>query len=407
MTAASIRVTFPGSQGHLLAGRLDLPAGPPRAYALFAHCFTCSKDVFVAGRIAAELNAHGIAVLRIDFTGLGSSGGDFANTNFTSNLEDLRLAAAWLRENRCAPQLLVGHSLGGAAVLAVANDLPETRAVATIGAPADVEHVVSLFTDDLATIARYGDAAVRIAGREFRIAQTMVDDLRSHTLLACVADLRRPLLILHSPIDNVVGIENAARLYAAARHPKSFVSLDGADHLLSAKSDAVYAAQMIATWSARHLVDENPAVPAPAFGAQVVVAETGQGPFLNHVVAGGHQFLTDEPEGVGGFDAGPSPYDLLAAALGACTSMTLRMYADRKRLPVERIVVEVTHDKRHLDDSDAVAAGQGTMIDHFGRLVHVDGPLTEQQRESLQAIANKCPVHRTIERGAVISTSFV
>lgn len=407
MTGASIHVTFPGSQGHLLAGRLDLPAGPPRAYALFAHCFTCSKDVFAAGRIAAELNAHGIAVLRIDFTGLGASGGDFANTNFTSNLEDLRLAAAWLRENHWAPQLLVGHSLGGAAVLAVARDLPEARAVATIGAPADVEHVVNLFTDDLPAITRDGAAAVRIAGREFRIAQTMIDDLHRHTLLACVAELRRPLLIMHSPVDNVVGIDNASRLYAAARHPKSFVSLDGADHLLSAKSDAVYTAQMIATWSSRHLVDENPAAPLPTSSAQVVVAETGQGRFLNHVVAGGHQFLADEPEAVGGFDAGPSPYDLLAAALGACTSMTLRMYAERKGLPVERIVVEVTHDKRHLEDSDAVAAGQGTMIDHFGRRVLVEGALTADQRQSLHAIADKCPVHRTIERGALISTSFV
>ncbi len=407
MTRTPQRVTFTGSLGSPLAGRLDMPAGPPRAFALFAHCFTCSKDVVAAGRIAAELNAHGIGVLRFDFTGLGSSEGDFANTDFSSNLDDLRLAATWLRVNHAAPQLLIGHSLGGAAVIAVAADLPEVRAVATIGAPADAAHIIQLFSPQLPEIEEQGRAMVDIAGRCFTIRREMLDDLTTHSIEERAGRLRAALLVAHAPTDNVVGIDNAARIFTAARHPKSFLGLDGADHLLTRSVDARYAARMIACWSERFIVDEHPAEPSPQASAQVVVAETGQGTFLNHVVVGSHHFLADEPVDVGGFDAGPSPYDLLGAALGACTSMTLRLYADRKELPLDRVTVEVSHAKTHAQDCAACVAGAGPLVDHFERRILVAGDLDNDQRTALLRIADKCPVHRTLERTSQISTTLI
>lgn len=406
MARAPQRVTFTGSLGTPLAGRLDLPAGPPRAYALFAHCFTCSKDIFAAGRIASELNAHGIGVLRFDFTGLGASDGDFANTDFSSNLDDLRLAAAWLRDNLSAPQLLIGHSLGGAAALAVAAELPEVKAVVTIGAPADVGHIIRLFGPQLPVIEKQGRAIVEIAGRSFTIRREMLDDLSAHSIEERVGGLHAALLVVHSPIDNTVGIDNAARIYAAARHPKSFLSIPGADHLLTRATDAVYAARVVASWADRFLVDEHQSAPAPAPAptAPVVVAETGQGTFLNHVVVGQHRFLADEPVDVGGFDAGPSPYDLLAAALGACTSMTLRLYADRKGLDVRRIAIEITHAKTHAEDCDACVGGTSPLVDHFERRITIDGDLDGEQRAALLRIADRCPVHRTLEGQVRIST---
>lgn len=406
MPARFQRITFPGSQDAELAARLDLPAGPPSAFALFAHCFTCSKDVFAASRVAAGLTEAGFGVLRFDFTGLGSSEGDFANTDFSSNVEDLRRAVAWLTEHHRAPQLLVGHSLGGAAVLAMANEFPEVRAVATIGAPADVTHLEALLGDAVATIERDGEAEVELAGRAVRIRRQLLEDLRGVDLVERVATLRRPLLVLHSPIDATVGIEHAARLYTAARHPKSFVALDGADHLLTRRADATFAARMIGTWAERFLVDHSGQAPVPSATAQVVVAETTQGRFLNHVVAGDHRFLTDEPVAVGGFDAGPSPYDLLAAALGACTSMTLRMYADRKRLSLDRIVVEVDHAKVHVDECGAACDGRTGVVDRLLRTIHLAGELDDAQRTRLLEIADRCPVHRTLEGSSVVVTTI-
>ena len=406
MPSAPQRVMFEGSQGATLAGRLDLPMGPPKAFVLFAHCFTCSKDVFAASRISAALTDNGLAVLRFDFTGLGSSDGEFANTNFSTNLADLRLASAWLEANHQAPQLLIGHSLGGAAVLAIAADLPEVRAVATIGAPADVAHVETLLGDVVADIEHVGEAEVTLAGRPFRIRQQFLDDIRTADLLTCVSNLRRPLLVLHAPLDQQVGIDNAGRLFAAARHPKSFVSLDGADHLLTRREDSTFAATMIAAWAQRFMIDRSGAAPAPQASAQVVVGETTQGMFLNHVVAGGHRFLTDEPVSVGGFDAGPGPYDLLAAALGACTSMTLRMYAERKKIPVDRIIVEVNHGKVHADDCSDCGEGRVGLIDRLSRRIHLEGELDDAQRASLLVIADKCPVHRTLEASSTIVTEL-
>ncbi len=410
MAARIERITFPGSQGADLAARLDLPAGPARAYALFAHCFTCSKDIAAASRIANALTDVGFGVLRFDFTGLGMSDGEFENTNFTSNAGDLVAAAAWLRAEHRAPQVLVGHSLGGAAVLAVAADIPEVRAVATIGAPASPDHVTGVFESSLAEIAATGIAQVQLAGRPFTIRQQFVDDLRNHVVTDRVATLKRALLVMHSPIDNTVSIDHASEIFRAARHPKSFVSLDGADHLLTDRDDAGFAASMIGAFANRYIVDESGALDAPRASAPVVVAETTQGPFLNHVVVGRHRLLADEPESVGGFDAGPSPYDLLGAALGACTSMTLRMYADRKGVPLDRVTVGVTHGKVHADDciecsDNDLLAGRSGMIDRFDRVITVDGDeLTEAQRAKLLEIADKCPVHRTLESASSIVT---
>jgi uncharacterized OsmC-like protein/alpha/beta superfamily hydrolase len=404
------RVAFPGSQGAKLAARLDLPAGPPKAFALFAHCFTCGKDLSSAGHLASALTEAGFGVLRFDFTGLGSSEGEFANTNFSSNTEDLLAAVDWLRTEHSAPQILVGHSLGGAAVLAVAGDVEEVRAVVTIGAPSNTQHLAALFDDSVDQIVAEGEACVSLAGRSFTIKQQFLDDLEAHAVTARVAAMKTPLLVMHSPIDNTVGIDNASEIFEAARHPKSFVSLDGADHLLSKPADAEFAAAMIASFASRYVDDHSGALEAPSSSAAVVVAETSQGPFLNHVVVGRHRFLADEPESIGGFDAGPAPNDFLGAALGACTSMTLRMYADRKKMPLDRVTVEVHHDNVHADDCAACAEnelldGRTGMIDHFERVITIEGNgLTDDDRKKLLIIADKCPVHRTMENASSIST---
>lgn len=410
MSARIVRVTFQGSRGAELAARLDLPAGPPRAFALFAHCFTCGKDLRSAGRLATALTDAGFGVVRFDFTGLGQSGGDFGNTDFTSNTEDLLAAAEWMREHHQAPQLLVGHSLGGAAVLRVAGQIDEVRAVATIGAPSDTEHLTGLFDDRLDDIAREGEACVSIAGRDFTIRQQFLDDLAGHRVIDEVTRIRRPLLILHSPVDNIVSVEHARRLFDAARHPKSFVALDGADHLLSDEQDAAYAAASITAFADRYVEDLSGQRDSPVGEGAVLVAETAQGRFLNHVVVGRHRLLADEPASVGGFDAGPAPYDFLGAALGSCTSMTLRMYADRKQLPLERVTVEVDHDKVHANDcvecaDNEALAGRTGMIDRFERRIRIEGPeLTADERQKLLAIADRCPVHRTLEASSVIAT---
>ncbi|MEO6652747.1 MAG: alpha/beta fold hydrolase [Ilumatobacteraceae bacterium] len=416
MTNRIERITFPGSREADLAARLDLPAGPPRAYALFAHCFTCSKDIRAASRIAAVLTDHGFGLLRFDFTGLGASDGEFENTNFSSNVDDLVAAAGWLREHHSAPQVLIGHSLGGAAVVVAASQIPEVAAVATIGAPSDSGHVAALFDGSLDEIAEHGEACVELAGRRFTIRQQLVDDLRNDRVTAAAKAFRGALLVTHSPVDATVGVEHAAALYQAARHPKSFVSLDGADHLLTREADAAYAAAMIGTWADRYVVDQSGAAAAPAASAQVVVAETTQGAFLNHVVTGRHRFLADEPESIGGFDAGPGPYDLLGAALGACTSMTIRMYAERKQMPLARVTVEVSHERVHVDDAAAAddaadhAAGDGktasARVDRFTRVLHLDGDLDDEQRAGLLRIADRCPVHRTLELSSVIATEL-
>ncbi|BDW99926.1 bifunctional alpha/beta hydrolase/OsmC family protein [Maricaulis maris] len=402
--ARSERVEFTGALGETLAAKLELPDGPPAAYALFAHCFSCSKDILAASRIARRLTAAGFAVLRFDFTGLGQSEGDFANTNFSSNIQDLLAAARYMDAEHGAPALLVGHSLGGAAVIAAAGDLPSVKAVATIGAPADANHVTHQFAEMVDAIKRDGRAEVSLSGRSFTITKQFLDDIAGHALEEAAAELRSPLLILHSPVDQVVGIDNASRLFVAAKHPKSFVSLDDADHLLRGERDALYAADVIASWAARYVLSPGPAVPQADRDGAVIVRETRRGPFENHVVDGDHVLVADEPVSVGGFDAGPSPYGYLSAALGACTSMTLRMYATRKSLPLDRVTVRTAHSKGHAEDCEACLDGQERNVDIFEREIVLEGALDEAQRARLLEIADKCPVHRTLNSPVVIRT---
>lgn len=408
MASPSEKLTFPGSSGEMLAARLDLPVGKPVAYALFAHCFTCSKDIFAASRIAGELAGQGIAVLRFDFTGLGMSDGEFANTNFSSNLEDLLKAADYLRTNHEAPQILIGHSLGGAAVLAAAGSIPEVKAVATIGAPADAEHVVHNFGAKIEEIEQKGIADVQLAGRTFTIKKQFIDDLKGHALADRVSEMRKALLVFHAPRDETVGIENAGRIYTAAKHPKSFISLDNADHLLSARADAVYVAQVLSAWASRYIdaaeTDSILAYPGPA--GQVSVAETGAGKFQAEVVSGRHRLVADEPTDYGGFDSGPSPYDFLSTALGACTTMTLRMYAERKKIPLERVAVHVRHEKVHAEDCAECEDREGR-VDRFERDLELFGELEEDVRRRLTEIADKCPVHRTLESSSVVVTRLL
>ena len=397
------RFDFPSAGGHRLAARLDLPAGPVRAYALFAHCFTCGKDINVAGRIAAALAGQGIATVRFDFTGLGGSEGDFANTDFSSNCADLLAAIAHMRATDRAPALLIGHSLGGAAVLAVAADVPEVRAVAVIGAPFDVGHVVHQFREKVPEIEAAGEAVVNLAGRPFTIRRDFLADVAQQDQRSRIAGLHRALLVLHSPVDTIVGIDNAREIFEAARHPKSFVSLDDADHLLSRPADAAYAASVIAGWAARYLPQPAAATATSPAPGRVVVEETGRGLFEQTVAAGRHHFLADEPAEVGGKDAGPGPYDLLLAGLGACTSMTLRLYANRKKLPLERVRVTLQHRRVHTEDC-VDCEEKDRKLEVIDREITLTGALDEAQRVRLMEIADKCPVHRTLTSQVRIRT---
>jgi uncharacterized OsmC-like protein/pimeloyl-ACP methyl ester carboxylesterase len=396
MPVPTERFQFAGEGGHQLAAALDLPDGPVHAYALFAHCFTCGKDVLAAKRIATALAVKGIAVLRFDFTGLGSSEGDFANSTFSSNIADLVHAADHLRETRGPPAILIGHSLGGAAILAAAGQIPDAKAVVTIAAPSDPAHVTHLFKDSIEDIRTHGKVEVQLAGRPFHIKREFLDDIAEHGLMADVAKLHKALLIMHSPTDDTVGIDNATNIFLAAKHPKSFVSLSGADHLLSAKRDSAYVADVIAAWAERY-VDPVAAVSAAAAEGprNVVVRETRASKFQQTVTSGPHQLLADEPVGAGGEDSGPGPYDLLLSALGACTSMTMRMYADRKSLPVERITVTLKHNKIHAEDCAECETREG-LIDQIDRVIAIEGALDADQRKRLMEIADKCPVHRTL-----------
>jgi putative redox protein len=390
MTRTSRKVEFPGATGAPLAARLELPDGTPRAYAVFAHCFTCGKDNLAASRISRALTEGGLAVLRFDFTGLGESGGDFSETTFTSNVGDLVRAAGYLREHFRAPSVLIGHSLGGAAVLAAAHQVPETRAVVTIAAPADPAHVVESFRASRAEIEANGSAEVCLGGRRFRIRREFLDDVAAQPQLDRIRKLGVPLLVLHSPTDRTVGVDNARVIFEAARHPKSYVALDGADHLLTDRAQAGYTGEMLLAWVQRYL-PAGEAEPARPPAAPVVVAEAGGSPFGQRIRAGRHELAADEPP-PRGRDLAPTPYDLLLAALGACSSMAIRSYAERAGWPLENVTVSL---RRRTENG----------VDHLTRLVRLEGPLDADQRASLLGAAEKCPVHRTLASQVVIETS--
>ncbi len=399
------RFTFPGHSGDNLAARLDMPEGPHLATALFAHCFTCGKDITAARRIAGRLSAMGIAVLRFDFTGLGHSGGEFANTTFTSNVGDLVRAAEVLATRGMAPSLLIGHSLGGAAVLKAAAEIESIKAVATIGAPFDPGHVTHNFGDALDRIAADGEAEVSLAGRPFKIGKGFVEDVSAAALEPIIGKLGKALLVMHAPRDATVGVENATRIFMAAKHPKSFVTLDDSDHLISRPEDAEYAAEVIAAWAGRYLDLRPPAPPPGAPEGIVRVSEADPNGFLQDVNSGPmHHTVADEPLAYGGTNQGMTPYGFLSAGLGACTSMTIRMYARRKGWPLDHVSVDVSHDKVHAQDAET---SKEVRIDSFRREIRLEGSLDAEQRQRLLEIADKCPVHRTLEAGAKVETILV
>lgn len=396
------RFTFEGHAGDELAARLDTPEMGHLATAVFAHCFTCGKDIAAARRISRRLCAMGIAVLRFDLTGLGHSGGEFANTTFATNAEDLVRAAQALEARGHPPALLVGHSLGGAAVLKAAPDIASARAVVAIGAPSDPAHVTRVFGDRLDEIRREGAAEVTLAARTVTIGRAFLDDIAEAKLTDAIGAMGKALLVLHSPVDEVVGIDNASDIFLAAKHPKSFVTLDDADHLLSRPEDAEYAAEVIAAWAGRYVDLPAPPPPEGAPEGVVRVSESDAGGFLQDVSAGPrHHLLADEPKDRGGTDEGMTPYQLLAAALGTCTSMTLRLYARRKDWPLAHVSVDVTHEKLHAEDKDHEGR-----IDRLDRTIHLEGDLTDDQRQRLLQIADRCPVHRTLTGEIRIETAL-
>jgi len=401
----SKRVSFPNSRNEMLSARLDLPQDEqPIAYALFAHCFTCTKSIKAAVNISAALNREKIAVLRFDFTGIGQSEGDFADTNFSTNVADLVVAARFMAQEFRAPQILIGHSLGGAAVLQAAREIPSLKAVVTIAAPHEPAHVTRHFESMREQIERKGEAEVELAGRSFTIKRQFLEDLRMQQLDDHIKALDTALLIMHSPRDTTVGIDNAAKIYQVARHPKSFISLDDADHLLLEEEDSLYVGRMIAAWSHRY-IDLPTGEPARDMVIDNrVTTSTEHDGFLTDIFANGHAMLADEPVEYGGTDRGPTPYEYLLAGLGACTSMTLQMYARHKKLPLERAVVRLTHKKIHAEDCGHCEAKDGK-IDRMEREIELFGALDDLQRQRLLEIAERCPVHKTLHSEVdIIST---
>jgi putative redox protein len=403
------RITFPNAQGERIAARLELPEDEqPLAYALFAHCFTCSKDFKAVVNISRALSSKRIAVLRFDFTGLGESEGDFSQATFSSEVSDLVAAAQFLEREYEAPRLLIGHSLGGAAVLAAAADIPSTTAVVTIAAPFNPANLRRLLGVTTEQIEQDGQATVSISGRKFTIRKSLLDDLESQQPEETLRRLKAALLVMHSPRDQVVGIENAANIYRAAHHPKSFISLDSADHLLSDTRDSRYAAGIIAAWASRYLeLSDTPAstrIPPEVIDNRVTARTAADG-FRTELFANGFPLVADEPVEFGGGNEGPSPYEYLLAALGACTGMTIRMYAHSKGWPLQDVVVRLSHQKVHAEDCRDCDE-KGGQIDSIVREVEFHGELDEAQRQRLLEIAGRCPVHRTLTGEVRIETTL-
>ncbi|WP_020528412.1 bifunctional alpha/beta hydrolase/OsmC family protein [Flexithrix dorotheae] len=399
----TIKISFPNNKAEMLSAQLELPLDTnPHNFAIFAHCFTCNKNFMAVSNISRALTQQGIGVLRFDFTGLGNSEGEFSETNFSSNIADLVAAASFLEKSYKSPSLLIGHSLGGAAVLVARHQIKSTKAVATIGAPSHPEHVTHLFDKNLDEIKANGKALVNIGGRPFEIKQQFIEDLESINSKNYIGSLDAGLLILHSPNDTIVGIENATQIFKAAKHPRSFISLDGADHILSKKEDSVFAGSLIASWAKRYL--DLPEEKVLHTSSQVVTRTSNDG-FTTDVKSGNHYQTADEPEEVGGKDFGPTPYHYLLAALGSCTSMTLRMYADRKKIPLDEVKVHLSHEKSYLEDCKNCETDK-SKIDKIERVIELEGKLKPEEKEKLLEIADKCPVHRTLHNQIVVNTTL-
>ncbi|SDL88892.1 bifunctional alpha/beta hydrolase/OsmC family protein [Kriegella aquimaris] len=400
------KVTFKNKEGETLVGRLELPVDQhPHNFVLFAHCFTCNKNLSAIRNIGKELTSNGFGVLRFDFTGLGESEGDFADTNFSGNVEDLVVAADYLAQNFRAPTLLVGHSLGGAAVIFAASEIPSVKAVATIGAPATPAHVRHLLKSSIDEIESKGKASINLSGRDFTIKKQFLDDLEAKPLPETVKKLRKALLIMHSPQDDIVGIKNAEEIYVAAHHPKSFVSLDGADHLLMKKEDSIYVGKVIANWAQRYLDIDSPKK-EPNTKHQVVASLDAEDGFTTQMKVGDHYMLADEPSDVGGNEFGPSPYEFVSAGLSACTAMTIQMYAKRKEWQIDNVEVHTSYSKEHAEDC-LDCENPNAKIDTFKRAIKLTSNLDEKQIKRILEIANKCPVHKTLHSETRVITSLL
>ncbi|WNB18348.1 bifunctional alpha/beta hydrolase/OsmC family protein [Marivirga arenosa] len=397
------KITFKGSQNTELSAEIHFPADDfPHNYIVFAHCFTCNKNLNAVRNIILGLTKKGFAVLSFDFTGLGQSDGDFADTNFSSNIEDIVLASEYLEKEYSSPTMLVGHSLGGAAVLIAAAKIDSVKAIATIGAPAQADHVLHLIENKKEEIIESGGAKVNIGGRSFKIKKQFLDDLQSKDNLSKIEELRKSILILHSPQDETVDISNAAAIYERAHHPKSFISLDQADHLLSKKEDSIYSGEVIASWAKRYVQFNKQA--KISTDSQTVAFIGGKDQiYTTQIIAEGHHLVADEPEKVGGNNFGTSPYGLLTSALAACTAITLRMYANRKNWEVDEILVHVDHDQRYDKDSKDCESSD-SKITFFDRTIEINGDLDDEQKKRLIEIANKCPVHKTLESKIKVET---
>jgi len=398
----TIKVNFKNQHDHELSARIEMPVDKrPTAYALFAHCFTCSKNLQAVTNISRALTSKGIAVMRFDFTGLGESEGDFADTNFSSNVEDLICAADYLKSEYEAPKIIIGHSLGGAAVLMAASLLDSIEAIATIGAPADPPHVKHLFQNSLEEINESGFAKVSIGGRPFTIKKQFIDDLENNDLPKTISELKKPLIVFHSPQDEIVDIKNAEKIYTSAHHPKSYVSLDRADHLLTNKRDATYVGEVIASWADRY-VNLEKELDLETDRQVVVRNEAGNG-LLTEIKANGHYLLADEPKSVGGTDLGGTPYDLLVSALGACTALTLRLYANHKKIDLDEVKVHLSREKRHAADAETL--DNKSLMEFIDIELELTGDLTDEQRNRMIEIAHKCPVHKTLTNGLKINVA--
>lgn len=399
------KITFQNASGYDLSGRLELPVDQkPHNYAIFAHCFTCNKNFTATRNITRALTAAGFGVLRFDFTGLGESDGDFGDTNFSGNVEDLLAAISFLDKNHKAPTLAIGHSLGGAAVLFASAKASSIKAVATVGAPSDTKHVKHLFGDQIEAIIENGEAVVQLSGRPFKIKEQFLKDIDEQMVTRTVKDLRKPILICHSPQDTTVGIQHAEKLYHAAIHPKSFLSLDGADHLLTNKADSNYVGQVIAGWASRYL--ELPEDVKLSSSQQVAASLNAQSGFTTQIRAGNHYLTADEPLEVGGSNYGPTPYELLSSGLAACTVMTLQMYANRKKWDLQNVECHVTYDKQHSADCEH-CDDDSAKIDTFTRHIQLPAGLEEKQIKRLLEIADKCPVHRTLHSQTQVLTTLL
>lgn len=401
------KVSFENKEGQELIGRLELPVDRhPHNFALFAHCFTCTKNLSAVRNISKALIANGFGVLRFDFTGLGESEGDFADTNFSGNIEDLVAAAEFLKEKHDSPTLLIGHSLGGSAVIFAAAAIESVKAIATIGAPSNPIHVKHLLKSGIEEIKETGQAVINLSGRDFTIKKQFLDDLESKSLPETVKSLRKPLLVMHSPQDDTVGIKNAEEIYLAAHHPKSFVSLDGADHLLFNKNDSIYVGEVVSGWAKRYLDISEKVSEGLKTKSHVVASLDTEDKFTTQMKVGNHYMIADEPESYGGNDFGPSPYELVSAGLSACTAITVQMYTKRKGWPLENIEVHTSYDKKHAEDCEDCEK-DSAKIDTFEREIRLTGGLDEKQKARILEIADKCPVHKTLHSETQVITKLV